>query len=99
MYGTIARCRVLPGQLDLLRAWANRAETRPVPGFVETVVYQMDADPNEVMLAVVFESREAYHANAASPTQHADFLAMRALLEADPEWHDGEIIWRGGPHQ
>jgi len=37
--------------------------------------------------------RETYHANAASPEQHARYLRLRALLTAEPEWHDGEVIY------
>ena len=52
----------------------------------------MDAEPDTYYLTVVFDSREAYHANAQSPDQHADYLKLRALLRADPDWHDGEIV-------
>jgi hypothetical protein len=31
-------------------------------------------------------------ANAASPEQHARYEQYRALLTAEPEWHDGEIV-------
>jgi hypothetical protein len=41
---------------------------------------------------VAFESKEAYQKNAASPEQNARYEEYRALLDADPEWHDGEII-------
>jgi quinol monooxygenase YgiN len=64
---------------------------------VGTWVYQLDADPDEYLLAVAFESREAYQANAASPEQDARYQQMRALLQADPEWHDGEIVYSDGP--
>lgn len=52
----------------------------------------MEANPNEFYLVAVFESRAAYQTNAASPEQHQRFLELRALLTADPEWHDGEIV-------
>ena len=29
--------------------------------------------------------------NADDPAQHERYVAMRALLAADPEWHDGAI--------
>jgi hypothetical protein len=44
------------------------------------------------MLAVVFDSKEAYEANANSPEQHQRYLEYRDLLAADPEWHDGDIV-------
>ena len=52
----------------------------------------MDGDPGEIFLVAVFASREAYWANAQSPEQNERFHELRALLVADPEWHDGEII-------
>jgi hypothetical protein len=48
------------------------------------------------MLATVFTSKEAYLANAGSPEQHQRYLAMRELLAADPDWHDGEIVHVSG---
>lgn len=90
MYGTIARVTTLPGKLDELRALAASMEV--APGQLARYVYRMDADPQVYMLVAVFESREAYRANADSPEQHARYLALRALLTADPEWHDGEIV-------
>jgi quinol monooxygenase YgiN len=62
------------------------------PGQVAGYVYQTDADPGEFYLAAVFESKEAYWANASSPEQHERYLQLRALFSEDPEWHDGEIV-------
>ena len=92
MYGTVARLRVKPGTEAELMALSNDPAYQQVPGWVSTCVYRMDADPNEFYLAVVFESKEAYHANATSPEQDARFRQLRALMAADPEWHDGEIV-------
>jgi hypothetical protein len=36
--------------------------------------------------------RGAYRKNSESPEQDKWFRERRALLEADPEWHDGTII-------
>jgi quinol monooxygenase YgiN len=52
----------------------------------------MDANPNEFYMAVIFTSKEAHHANANSPEQNARFQEMMALMAAEPEWHDGEIV-------
>ena len=49
-------------------------------------------DPGELFLVAIFESRQAYWANAQSPEQDRRYLELRALLDSDPEWHDGEII-------
>ena len=67
----------------------------PIPGMVANYAYRMDADPQEYYLAVIFESKEAYHTNAQSPEQHQRFEQMMQLLEGEPEWHDGEIVDAG----
>jgi len=90
MYGTIARNKVDPTKFEELKALAG---SMGVPaGQVARYVYQMDANPGELFLVGVFESKEAYWANAQSPEQHERFMQLRALLLADPEWHDGEIV-------
>jgi quinol monooxygenase YgiN len=91
MYGTIARLRLKPGNLDALRRFGEGPGTQPL-GLVFQHVVQADADPNEVWLVVGFESRDAYVTNAQSPEQAARYAEYRALLDADPEWHDGEFV-------
>jgi hypothetical protein len=56
----------------------------------------MDNDPNTVMMAVVFDDKASYVANANSPEQNARYQQMVALLEGPPEWHDGEILYPVG---
>jgi quinol monooxygenase YgiN len=90
MYGTIAKITVSPGKIEDLLALADTLETPP--GQLTRYVYQMDADPHNFILVAVFESREAYWANANDPAQHERFMKLRALLTADPEWNDGEIV-------
>ena len=70
MYGTIARMRLKPGAEERLKALMAEYDGTKVPGFKGQVVYRSDRDPNEFWLAVVFESKAAYQANAASPEQH-----------------------------
>jgi quinol monooxygenase YgiN len=90
MYGTIAKIHTNPDNVPALRSLAQSMGT--APGQLGRFVFQMDADPQELWLVAVFESKEAYWANAASPEQHQRFLQLRALIDGDPEWHDGEII-------
>ena len=92
MYGTVARLRVKPGAAEKLLQFARAAESRKIPGFVFEYVYQMDADAREFILVVGFTDKAAYVKNADSPEQNAQYLEFRALLDADPEWHDGEIV-------
>ncbi len=91
MYGTVARLRVKPGADAQLAQHLRDFTTLGVSGFVAAYLYTMDANPNERYMVVVFESRAAYVANAESAEQNARYQQMRALLDADPDWHDGEI--------
>ncbi len=96
MYGTIGRFRIkagMEGQFrQLIEEQAHEFENGQIPGFVVSYGYRMDADPNDYYLAVVFESRETYWANARSPEQDARYHQWLPLLEGEPEWHDGEIV-------
>ena len=93
MYGTVARIRVKPGMEDKLRQLSREQDEAGIPGLVFEHVYRLDAGRDEYILVVAFESREAYVANGNSPEQHQRYLENRALLEADPEWQDGEIVY------
>lgn len=92
MYGTVARMRMKPGMEAQMRAFTEEETAAQLPGFLAQYVYRMDTDPNEYYLAIIFESKEAYHANANSPDQHQRYLRMIEMLDSEPEWHDGEII-------
>lgn len=92
MYGTVARMRLKPGMEAKLKADMAQYEGLKIPGFVSTMVYRMDSDPNEIYMAVVFKDKASYGANARDPKQDERFKRMRSFLVADPEWHDGEII-------
>ena len=51
----------------------------------------MGADANEWYMAVIFESKAPYVANAESDALDTRYQQLRTLLESDPEWHDGAI--------
>ena len=91
MYGTVARITIKPGKLEELKR-IGQEMSAVIPGLVSEYVYQTDANPNEFYLVVIFESEQAYRDNANSPEQHGRYEQLRALLTADPEWHDGHII-------
>ncbi len=67
MYGTVARMTAIPGSEESLQEIASQIEKEDFPGMVASYVYQMDSDPDEYYIAVVFESKESYVANAESP--------------------------------
>lgn len=92
MYGTVARMKVQPGKLEELRRVMDEAEARPVEGFLGTRILVPNEWRDEVLMVVFFADRERYEANADDPRMHEDYLRYRALLDADPEWIDGEWI-------
>ena len=94
MYGTVARMTIKPGHeqalIDVVREHLDaRSEGRPT----SLAVYKLDAAENEYIMAVGFESKEAYEANASSPDQHARYLQYMEHLASEPAWEDGEIIF------
>ena len=93
MYGTIAKMRVKAGAEQEFMRISQETESVPIDGVVAVYVYQMDKDSREFYMVVVFESRESYVANANSPEQHQRFLQMMAVLESEPEWHDGNVVF------
>lgn len=100
MYGTVARIKTKPGSAEKLAqitAEWGRERGGKVEGAIGGYIYQMDADSNELIMAVLFSSREAYHSNADDPAQHDWYMQIRELMTEDPEWNDGEIIgeWHG----
>ena len=84
MYGTIARIKIDPTKIEELKALGD--SMGDPAGQVARYVYLMDADPGELFLVAVFESKEAYWANAQSPEQHERCLQQHALLIVYP--HD-----------
>lgn len=90
MYGTIAKVSLYPNQLETFKSIGRRMGV--APGQLGRYVYQMEADPSELFLVALFESRQAYWDNAQSPEQHQRYQELRALLARDPEWHDGAIV-------
>lgn len=94
MYGTVARFKLLPGKEAELLEMTSGFAALNIDGWVYSTLYRADAGGDEYWLAVGFDSPETYRANADSPEQNQRYEAMRALMAADPEWHDGEVISR-----
>jgi quinol monooxygenase YgiN len=93
MYGTVARMKVKAGKMDeMVKRTADQVNTRRPNGYLGEIIYKMDANPNEVMMAVFFADKASYQANANDPEMNKQYEGYRALLDADPEWNDGEVI-------
>lgn len=71
---------------------------RPIAGREQDVIdifkeWDSERRPNVSVIGVaVFEDKEAYLANGNAPEQDAWFRKLRALLEPDPAWEDGEYV-------
>ena len=51
-----------------------------------------DDTAKDLIGVAIFESKEAYQANAESPEQHDRFMKAMAYLEEEPKWTDGKYI-------
>lgn len=92
MYGTVARMKIKDGKVDEFIANMNQAQSTPTEGYMGEIIYKMDNNPNEIMLCVFFKDKAAYQKNANSPEMNKEYEQYRAMLDADPEWNDGEVI-------
>ena len=95
MYGTIGIFKIQPGQEEAAATcfnswWADRAPK--VDGALGGSLHRNGANPSEFILSVVFDTKEAYEANASSPEQDRWYQGLRALLAGDPRWMDGEVL-------
>jgi hypothetical protein len=76
---------------DLLRQWER--ERRPnVPGAVAGYLLKPRNGVSELVGVAVFDSESNYRKNADDPEQDRWYRQLRDLLEADPEWNDGDIL-------
>jgi hypothetical protein len=75
---------------DRLRQVLESQSLEAVPGYVTSYVL-WENDSETAWLFAVFEDRATYERNAEDPAQHQRYLEYRALMEDEPEWHDGEI--------
>jgi heme-degrading monooxygenase HmoA len=95
MYGTVARIRVKPGQEEAVKTlngeWLRQRQPQ-ARGFIADYVLRSERVRGEWFLLAIFDTEENYRRNAADPEQHRQYEVLRGLLEADPEWNDGEII-------
>lgn len=92
MYGTLGRMKPKQGKrdelLELLRTPPSGAAAAGYRGS-----YLLKADEgDEVVVAVMYEDRDAYFAMVHDPKTDENFGKIMELLEAEPAWTDGEWI-------
>ncbi len=95
MYGTMFRMKVKSGQeqkiIELFQDWERERKPK-IKGVVGGLLLKPDNKPGVLVGAGIFVDKDAHLANANDPEQHQWFLKIRELLEADPEWEDGEFV-------
>ncbi len=98
MYGSIFRMKVKPGQeqklVEMFKEWEQQRRPK-VKGVVASYLLKPDRKRNEMVAVAVFQDKQTYRANADDPEQDRWYRRMRELLEADPEWEDGEFVASG----
>jgi heme-degrading monooxygenase HmoA len=90
---TFFKMNVQPGKADdLIKLMSGNAPAVGARGFERSIAGKSKDNPDEVWVAVTWDTSERYYANAESPEQNAQYEKMRALLTADPEWHDCDVL-------
>jgi quinol monooxygenase YgiN len=95
MYGTVAHCTIRAGHHAEVRAILDEWGTDRKPhyaGAIASYSYQLDSDPQHLVIVAVFADRGSYAAQADDPEQGKWYGRLREHLDADPQWNDGEII-------
>lgn len=92
VFGTVAKMKLKPGSFEKMQETMSEFEGQQAKGFVSTIVYRSQSDPNETWLAIVFEDEASYRANADDPRTDEMSRKLQELLAAPPEWHDGEVV-------
>jgi hypothetical protein len=95
MYGTVYQMKPRAGQelavANHLRRWER--ERRPsVKGALAGYLFRSQNRPDTLIGVAVFDSESTYKANADDPAQAEWYRELRSLLQADPEWNDGDIL-------
>src|SRR5438093_11585614 len=95
MFGTVYRLKPRPGKeqavAEHLRLWER--ERRPlVSGAVGGYLFKSRTNGGEMVGVAVFDSEANYRKNAEDPAQDRWYRDLREMLEADPEWNDGDVL-------
>jgi hypothetical protein len=96
VFGSIAVVRPKEGKeaevVALFEEWWRVRSPQPVPEAVSGYVFRLVERPDELMIPIVFETRESYEANARDPAQSYWHRRLVALLKEEPRWLDGDIL-------
>jgi hypothetical protein len=92
VYGTLGRMTPKAGKRDELVAMMSSPPTgAAATGYRGGCVLKAD-DGDDVVVAVMYDDKDAYVAMVHDPQTDANFGKIMELLEAEPTWTDGEWI-------
>jgi quinol monooxygenase YgiN len=95
MFGTIYQMKPRAGQeqavADHLRRW-DRERRASVSGAVAGYLFRSKEQPDVLVGVAVFDSEESYRKNADDPAQGRWYNELRQMLQADPDWNDGDVL-------
>ncbi|HJS26425.1 MAG TPA: antibiotic biosynthesis monooxygenase [Actinomycetota bacterium] len=93
MYGTLGRMTPKAGKRDELAALLSEPPTGDAAkGYRGAYLLKAD-EGDDIVVAVMYEDKEAYVAMVHDPKTDENFGKFVALLEGEPAWTDGE--WLG----
>jgi hypothetical protein len=94
MYGSVFQFKAKAGadkQIEELFNTSQTAEGERLRKAGMRASYVFKLDQGGYIGVAIFESKEQYVANANDPAQDQWYRRFRELLEADPQWNDGEV--------
>lgn len=92
MYGSVAHNRLKPGKRAEFMKMMEQHMTGTPAGGAHLLIFMPESAPDDLWIAVAFESREAYQANSDSPEMQERYSQMQEFMAGPPEWHDGEVV-------
>lgn len=94
MYGTLGRMKPKAGKRDELVSLLN-APPSATEGYRGSHLLKTD-EGDEVVVAVMYEDKDAYFAMVHDPRTDENFGRIMELLDGEPTWIDGEWISSDG---
>jgi heme-degrading monooxygenase HmoA len=81
-----------PGKRDeLVALLSSRPTGAAARGFRESLLMKAD-EGDEVVIAVIYEDKDAYVAMVHDPATDQNFGKIMAILNEEPTWTDGEWL-------
>jgi heme-degrading monooxygenase HmoA len=95
MYGTLGRMQPKAGKRDELIAMMSAPPAGAAAnGYRGSYLLKAD-EGDEVVVAVMYEDKDAYVAMVHDPATDENFGRIMELLDGEPSWTDGEWLEPG----